>query len=210
MAEHGVELMQGIDLRLYLRQRDAELPGHLLLLGGLMRQELMQRRIEQADRHGQAVHGLEDALEVLALNRLELGQGLATSGFVVGEDHLAHRIDPVALKEHVLGAAQADAFGAEFPGHHRVVRRVGVGAHLELALAVGPFHQIAEVLRQSRLLGRHLSEHDFARRTVDRDPVTLLHRLAAGGEQVLGIVDAQRATAGHAALAHASGHHGGM
>jgi hypothetical protein len=35
---------------------------------------------------------------------------------VVGQDHLAHGGDAVALEEHVLGAAQADALGAELAG----------------------------------------------------------------------------------------------
>ena len=37
-------------------------------------QELVQRRVEQPDRHRQAVHRLEDPDEVLALHRQQLGQ----------------------------------------------------------------------------------------------------------------------------------------
>ena len=37
-------------------------------------QELVQRRVEQADRHRQAVHRLEDALEVALLQRQQLGE----------------------------------------------------------------------------------------------------------------------------------------
>ncbi len=54
----------------------------------------------------------------------------AAARLVVGEDHLAHRDDAVALEEHVLGAAEADALGAEAARGARVERRVGVGAHL--------------------------------------------------------------------------------
>ena len=56
----------------------------------------------------------------------------------LGHDHLAHRVDPVALEEHMLGAAQPNAFGAELARHARIVRRVGVGAHAQLAELVGP------------------------------------------------------------------------
>jgi hypothetical protein len=67
--------------------------------------------------------------EVLALHGQDLGQGFTRPKDIVGQDHLAHRVDAVALEEHVLGAAQADALGPEGPGHSGVVRGVGVGAH---------------------------------------------------------------------------------
>ena len=60
------------------------------------------------------------------------GSSLASAAFavldVLGEDHLAHRVDAVAFEEHVLGAAQADADGAERDGVGGLLRRVGIGA----------------------------------------------------------------------------------
>ena len=73
----------------------------------------MQRRVEQADRDRQPVHRAEDADEVVALHRQELGERALAAGEVVGEDHLAHGVDALGLEEHVLGAAEADALGAE-------------------------------------------------------------------------------------------------
>ena len=108
----------------------------------VVRQELVQGRIEQPDRHRQAVHRLEDPDEVLALERFELGQGGLASGLVVGQDHLAHGDDPLVAEEHVLGAAQADPLGAELAGLGGVLRGVGVGADLERADLVGPLHQV--------------------------------------------------------------------
>ena len=116
-----------------------------------MRQELVQRRIEQADRDRQAAHDREQLDEVLALHRQQLGQRRAAARLVVGEDHLAHRDDAVALEEHVLGAAQADAFRAEIARGLGVERRLGVGAHLHAAHLVGPAHQRGELARQLRL-----------------------------------------------------------
>jgi hypothetical protein len=70
-----------------------------------------------ADRDRAALaHRPEDAFEVLALQRQQLGEGLARGRLAVGEDHLAHRIDPLTTEEHVLGAAEADALGAEGDG----------------------------------------------------------------------------------------------
>ena len=79
------------------------------LRGVVVRQEFVQRRIEEANRRREALERLEDADEILALIRQELGErGFAVFG-VVGEDHLAHGVDAVAFEEHVLGAAEADA-----------------------------------------------------------------------------------------------------
>ena len=77
-----------------------------------------------------AVHRLEDSFEVAALHRQQLGQRAPPSGLVARDDHLAHRVDAVALEEHVLGATEPDALGAEAARDARIVRRVGVGAHL--------------------------------------------------------------------------------
>ena len=89
---------------------------------------------------GQPVHRLEDLLEVGLLRDAQL---LERGGFLlrrVGEDHLAHDREPVGGEEHVLGAAQADALGAERTRVGGVLAGVGVGTHGELALAdhVGP------------------------------------------------------------------------
>jgi hypothetical protein len=103
------------------------------LLGFLtaVREELVQRRIEQADGDGEAVHRLEDPLEVAALHGQQLFERTPPPPFVARDDHLAHRGDAVAFEEHVLGAAQPDALGAEGARDAGVARRVGVGAHLE-------------------------------------------------------------------------------
>ena len=53
-------------------------------------QELVQRRVEQADRHRQALHRLEHALEVRLLEREQLVERGAAPGLVVGHDHRAH------------------------------------------------------------------------------------------------------------------------
>jgi hypothetical protein len=45
----------------------------------------------------------------------------AAAGLVFGQDHLAHGADALGVEEHVLGAAEADALGAELP------RRLGIG-----------------------------------------------------------------------------------
>ena len=138
------------------RARPQFLRAHLHRLGDLVdlrvsvRQELVQRRVEQADRDRQAAHDLEQFGEVLALHREKLGERGATALLVVGENHLAHRHDPLAVEEHVLGAAKADAFGAERAGGARVRRGLGVGAHL-IRLTIRPGHERREIAGHLRL-----------------------------------------------------------
>ena len=75
--------------RVRLVEREDAL-AHPLVCGLLeRRQELVQRRVEQPDRHRQSLHRLEDALEVGLLHRLELGQRDAALDLVDGHDHLA-------------------------------------------------------------------------------------------------------------------------
>ena len=88
---------------------------------------------------------------------------------VVGEDHLAHRVDAVALEEHVLGAAEADALGAELA--RDLARRRGVSAlarTFRRADLVGPAHQRRELAGSSSGVDRrHLAE-DTPRRSCRR------------------------------------------
>ena len=164
----------------------------------------MQRRVEQSDRDRQAGHDLEQIGEVLPLHRQQFGERGAPAFFGLREDHLAHRDDALALEEHVLGAAQADAFGAEAARGARVERRLGVGAHLHPAHPVGPCHQRRELAGHLRLDHRHRADQHLAGRAVDGDDVALLQGDAAGLHRLRRVVDADRAGAGDAGLAHAA------
>jgi hypothetical protein len=74
------------------------------------------------------------------------------AGLVVGQDHLAHGVDAFALEEHVLGAAQADAGGAEAPGHLALLRACRRWRAPPAACAVGQRHQLAEVAAELGVL----------------------------------------------------------
>ena len=150
-AEHRVELVELLDPLVDLLRRDAELLAEGGLLLRRVRQEFVQRRIEEADRRRKPAERAEDSGEVVALVREQLREGGLPRLERFGEDHLAHRVDPFALEEHVLGPAQPDARRAERDGVLRLLRRVGVGAHLHARRLVAPFQQLLEVLE---LLGR--------------------------------------------------------
>ncbi len=209
-AEHRIDLMQFGRAGAQLLRADAHRLGDLRDLRFGLRQEFVQRRIEQADRDRQARHDLEQFGEVLALHRQQLGERRAAAFLGVGEDHLAHRDDALALEEHVFGPAKPDAFGAEAARGARVQRRLGVGAHLHAPDAVGPYHQRREIAGEFGLDHRDRAGEHLAGGAVDRQHVALLQRDAAGGHGLLGVVDADRARAGDAGLAHAARDHGRM
>ena len=131
----------------------------------------MQRRVEQPDRDRPPGHRREQALEVLLLQRQQLGQRGAALRLGAGHDHRAHLRLAVGGHEHVLGPAQADALGAVLECLERVGRRVGVGAHAEPADVVGPAQHALEALAARRLHQRHVVERDQAGAAVDGDPL---------------------------------------
>ena len=76
-AEHRVELVQLLDALVDRlgRRRRASSPSSACC-SGVVRQELVQRRIEEADRRRVALQRPEDAGEVVALVRQQLGERL--------------------------------------------------------------------------------------------------------------------------------------
>jgi hypothetical protein len=110
----------------------------------------------------------------------------------------------------VLGAAEPDALGAELVRLLRVLRRVGVGAHAELANAVSPIEHGAELLAHFGHLERYLVGGDEPFAAVDRDHVAL-RQLRAIHLDPLGVrVDLERSRARHARLAHSPSHQRGV
>src|SRR5262249_14990534 len=109
-------------------------------------------------------------------------------------------------EEHVLGAAEADAGRAEFASFARVGRLIRVGAHAKAAVAIGDFHETAEVAGQRRILELGYAEVDDSARAVDRDLVAPAHRLAASHELLAGGVDLQVARPHDAHAPHAARH----
>ncbi len=208
MAEHGVEFVQLGDPGLEPLDRHVELGRQFARLVHRERDELVERRIEKADRHRPAFHGLEDPDEILAL----VGQDLRERGPALldglGHDHLAHRLDALRIEEHVLGAAEPDALGAE---HHRLVRVLGpvrVGADAEPARLVGELHEflvplVALGFGRDELLPAEV--HD-ALGAVERDVLPFAHDRAADAHLLGARIDVQRAAAHDAALAPATGH----
>ena len=115
--------------------------------------------------------------EILALHGQQLVERLPARLLIARQNHRLHVRDAILGEEHVLGAAQPDAFGAELAGGLGVARNVGVGADAEVAAEfVGPLHQLAEVRGVGiGLIGHGLAEVDVGGGAVDGDPIALLH-----------------------------------
>jgi len=175
-----------------------------------VRQELVQRRIEQPDRHRQALHDLEQLDEIGALHRQQPRQRGAADLLLLGQNHLAHGADAGLLEEHVLGAAEPDALGAELDRGARILGRVGIDADADLARRVGPAHQRAELARQLGLDHRHAACEHLPHRAVDGDDVAGLEGARADAHGAAAVIDADRAAAGDAGFSHAARHHGGV
>ncbi|MPM36798.1 hypothetical protein SDC9_83400 [bioreactor metagenome] len=170
-------------------------------------QELVQRRVEQPDVHRQAAHRLEDRLEVGLLEGQDLGQRRGPVGLVVGQDHPLHGGQPDLIHEHVLGAAQADALGAELARLRGVVAVVGVGPHGQRPHLVGPADDPLEVLAHRRRDQLHRPVEHLAGGAVDGDDVALVPGPTVDREDLVGGVDGQLVGAGDAGPAHAAGDH---
>ena len=193
-AEHRVRLAELLDPAAHL------LRGRVL--GG--RQELVERRVEETDRHRVARHRLEDPLEVRLLHRQQPVERRATLLLVRRQDHLLDDRQPVGRHEHVLGAAETDSLGAELACLRRVLGRVGVRAHAQAAQLVGPAEDRLEVLVDRGRHERH-GAHDHAPGApVDRQLVSLAQLDLADAERPCPDVDRERVAAGDARLAHAA------
>src|ERR1019366_1967700 len=90
VPEHRVELVQVFRAMFERLDGHPHRPRELLELLRLGWQELMERRIEEADRDGQPAHLSKEADEVFALEREKLCQRGGAAARVVGQDHLAH------------------------------------------------------------------------------------------------------------------------
>jgi hypothetical protein len=113
-----------------------------LLLG--LGQELVQRRVEQADGDRQAGHDLEQFDEVGALHRQQLGERRAAAGFSSSARIISRMATMRSPSKNMCSVRQRPMPSAPNERAMRVGRRLGIGAHLHAADLVGPFHDAAK------------------------------------------------------------------
>ena len=145
VTEHRVLLVECFHTLTDVCEAHAHRFSHLLLPLLIVRHKLMQRWIEQANRHGITCHHAQDTFEVVLLIRQDLRQCLLPILCIFSQDHLAHGFDLFSLEEHVLRTAKANTYGAKVACALCIVWRIGVGAHLETGVLVCQRHQIGKV-----------------------------------------------------------------
>ena len=166
-------------------------------------QELVQRRVEQADRDRQPGHRREQALEVGLLQRQQLIQRGAALGVALGHDHRAHLRLAVGGHEHVLGPAQADALRAVA---ERRRASAGVSALARTPSGAGSSPQPStRSKRSSRAVHqRDVVARDHAGAAVDGDPLARGRRRSPTRISRAREVDVELAGADHRGAAHAA------
>ncbi len=144
-----------------------------------MRKELLERAIEEPNRDGPPVHGIEHFDEVVALGAFQLREPMAPLVVFDGEQSALHREQTLRGEEHALGAAQTDAFGAVAQRSACRLRRVRLGVDAHSPRFVGPRHELRELVHRRRRHDVERSCVDLPARSVDRQQVTLLEDLVA-------------------------------
>ncbi len=214
VAEHRVVFAQAFRALGELRLVHAELGAQGGELLRIVRDELVQGRIEEADGDRKSLHHLEGGLEVVLDEYGQLVERPAAFLDGLRHDHLAEqeqRLVAALAVEHVLGAEQADALGPERERLGGVLGRVGVGSDAEHLLLFDELHEIA--------IGLVVIEVDVhqiegvlvheALRPVQRDPFAFPYRHAALGVERFSVgADLEVAAADDAALAPAARHQG--
>ena len=221
MPEHRVELVEFRDATLDVFHGNAEFFREVELLLLRLREEFVQRRVEQANRCRQAFELAEDTFKVSALIRKQFVHCRAASFQIRCENHFANGVDTIAFKEHVFRAGKTDALRAERNGDGGLRRRVRIRAHAEARYLFAPRHQLGKVFVRRRLFGFfvpadntendiagrrcNLSEEHIAGRPVNAHPFAFLNRNIADGKCAIGVIDINGGSAADADLAHLAG-----
>ena len=205
-----------------LLDRDAQLLRQIVLRAVVVRQEFMQRRIEEANRRRQAFQLFEDADEVFLLIRQQLGQRrFAVVDVAPPESSRAwRRCDRLRRtcarcgkgRCRVAPNATALAVCSGVSALVRTCRRVTL-PHQSISLLehliglafLGIERFLDQHLDDFRSGGRQLARINFAGRAVDGEEIAFLEDRAIHCHGLGGVIDLQRAGAANANFAHLAG-----
>ena len=105
-TEHGIELVKLLHALGDLVDRNAHFFREQVLRSVVVRQELVEGRVEEPDGGRETVQGFENAHEVALLVGQQLGERLLPIVEVVGENHLAHGVDAIAFERELQQSRQ--------------------------------------------------------------------------------------------------------
>ena len=113
-----------------------------------MRNELVERWVEQTDIYMEAVHCLEDAIEVSLLVWQKLCESFLTTFYRVCENHFTHCYNLLVIEEHVLCTCKSDTLCTECTSYFCILRSISVCTNLHLGVLIAKVHEFLEVTRQ--------------------------------------------------------------
>ena len=176
MSQHRVVFAESFYALLDIFHGNTHSLSHFFLTLQVMRNKLVQRRVEQADSYRITSHYPEDSLEVVLLVRQNLIQCFLTTLGILSQNHLTHGFNLLALEEHVFRTAKSDSDGTESACDRSIVRRIGVRTNFQASMFVGQVHQFLEVVGQFSSFRLYLADIDFTCRTVQRNEIAFLQR----------------------------------
>lgn len=113
VTEHWVVFAKAFNACTDVFNRYTHCLSHLFLSLQIVGYKFVERRIEQTNVYGIAVHSAEDTLEVFLLVGEEFCKCFLTSFYVFSQNHFAHGDNLLVIEEHVLSTAETDTYSAE-------------------------------------------------------------------------------------------------
>ena len=126
----------------------------------------MQRRIQETDCYRVAFQSFIQLLEVSLLLRKNLLQSCLSLLCCLCTDHLAERIDSVALEEHMLCTAKTDTLSAQLTSFDSVSRCISICTNFHGSVLVSPAHDTSELSGDCSVYSRDNAVVDCACGTV--------------------------------------------
>ena len=196
LNEFGGGVQNGLDLHLGDfgvgdGHTDRAVTEHRVLFlfqAAVVREELMERSVEQTDGHAIAVHDGHAVFEVFLGESIDGIEGFLGFGLVIAKQNFLNVRQTVA-EEHVLCTEEANAAGAFVEGGERL-GGFRVRADVEGLDFLAP---VEDRLSGFFELGRNghgdFAEIDFAGRAGNRDEITTFYGVAVAAEGTGGFVD---------------------
>ena len=179
---------------------------HFFLTSLVVRNEFVERRIEETNIYGATIHSAEDAEEVSLLVRKNLRQSLFATFCCFAQNHFAHSNNLLCFEEHMFSAAKTDTNSTEVTSHFCILRSVSVGANLEFCIFAAKFHQFCEVTAQFSCFGLNFSSVNATCCTVQRDEITFFQGHSVNSHRASLVVYHDAASTRNAALTHTTSH----
>ena len=209
--QNGLDLHLG-DFRVRDGHTDRAVTEHrvlFLLEAAVVREELVQRGVEQTDGHAIAVHNGHAVFEVIFRELIDGFEGFLGLVFVIAEQNFLN-VGQTIAEEHVLRTEQANATGALVEGGLRL-GGFRIGADVEGLDFLAPVeNRLSGFFELARNGHGDFAEVDFAGRTRDRDVVTTFNGVAVAAEGTGGFVDRDLGSADDGGDAPCGRHNGGM